>query len=130
MKKLIVFVILLLMTFLYVNAQDLSEHASNKYFQKAMSVKISHNTTLENIINALNSEIHKITTYNEKVNNDTIKVVIILTSKQSADLTIIVYYKQEIFNKIEVIARFNGEKRIFVNNDACKALQMLATGEE
>lgn len=118
------------MTFLYVNAQDLSEHASNKYFQKAMSVKISHNTTLENIINALNSEIHKITTYNKKVNNDTIKVVIILTSKQNADLTIIVYYKQEIFNKIEVIARFNGEKRTFVNNDACKALQMLAAGEE
>lgn len=133
MKKTIVAALIMMLIMLLIltmaNAQSIEQHSPNKYFHQAMNLHLDKTTTLENIIVRLQPETKKMVTYNEKI-NDIIRVRIILTSKYNSDLIIIVDYKEDKFNKLKVIAQFNGEQKVFINQEAYKALQILASGDD
>jgi len=133
MKKTIVAALIMMLIMLLIltmaNAQSIEQHSPNKYFHQAMNLHLDKTTTLENIIVRLQPETKKMVTYNEKI-NDIIRVRIILTSKYNSDLIIIVDYKEDKFNKLKVIAQFNGEQKVFINQEAYKTLQILASGDD
>ena len=125
----LIMMLIMLLILTMANAQSIEQHSPNKYFHQAMNLHLDKTTTLENIIVRLQPETKKMVTYNEKI-NDIIRVRIILTSKYNSDLIIIVDYKEDKFNKLKVIAQFNGEQKVFINQEAYKALQILASGDD
>jgi len=125
----LIMMLIMLLILTMANAQSIEQHSPNKYFHQAMNLHLDKTTTLENIIVRLQPETKKMVTYNEKI-NDIIRVRIILTSKYNSDLIIIVDYKEDKFNKLKVIAQFNGEQKVFINQEAYKTLQILASGDD